>query len=245
MGLKDAIEQQLPLSEMDEKSRHYADSGKAIEQLSHAIKNMLQMVGGAAEVIDYALQAKQMNKFEKSWGILNLHFRRLRKNLLDIMDFTKKQSLDKCKCDINDELNQTLKSLKWITAYKRFKIRMHLDPEMPEVEVDPERISLMALNMLLSAVDRVDETEGVIQLKTVVCPTLNQFEISVIDNTLAYPDQMQERFFTPHETHHQRFSTGIGLALAQQIAVQHGGRLELVCADRNNRLAAIIPIRSA
>lgn len=234
-------EQKTASADADEKQRHYAQAGKAMLELSHAIKNILQMVGGAAEVIDYALQTRQMDKVEKSWGILSQNYKRLKKNLLDMLDYTKRQPLDPCKCDVNDELEQTLKSLKWVVAQKKFTIQAQLDSKLPEVTIDPERIGLMTLNMLLHAIDQVDEPDGQILLQTVFWRQQNQFEIRVTDNSPAYPAQLRQQLFTPHETHKQRFSTGIGLMLAQQIAFQHGGRIELTCTDKANTLTAILP----
>jgi nitrogen-specific signal transduction histidine kinase len=239
------LEPQTTSAEPDGKERHYAEAGRAMRELSHALKNILQMVGGAAEVIDYALQVKQMDKVEKSWGILSLNVKRLKKSLLDILDFAKKQPLDKCECDINEELKRTLNSLKWIVAYKKFKVQVQLDAALPQVEIDPERIGLMTLNLLLHAIDQVADNDGLIRLQTSFHPQQNQFAIRVTDNSPAYSPALQQQLFTPHETHQQRFSTGIGIVLAQQIASQHGGRIELTCADGANTLTAILPVKMA
>jgi len=241
----DLLEPQAPSAEVDEKERHYVEVGRAMRELSHALKNILQMVGGAAEVIEYALQVKQMDKVEKSWGILSLNVKRLKKSLLDILDFTKKQSIDKCECDINEELKRTLNSLKWISAHKKFRIQVQLDAALPQVDIDPERIGLMTLNLLLHAVDQVVDNDGLIQLQTKFHPKQDQFEIRVTDNSRVYSPELQRQLFTPHETCQQRFSTGIGIALAQQIASQHEGRIELTCAEGANTLAAILPVRTA
>lgn len=239
--LLESIEQS---AHMDEKDRHYAQAGKALRELSHALKNILQMVGGAAEVIDYALQVKQMDKVEKSWPILSQNVRRMKKNLLDILDYTKNQNLEKCMCNLNEELKRVLNSLKSIGQTKKFKLQAQLDSGLPEVEIDPERIGLMALNMLLHAIDQVAEGTGVVTIQTRYVASENQFEIRVSDNGELYTSEFQKQLFTPHETHKQRFSTGIGIVLAQQIARQHGGQITVECVPGQNSLSAIFPIKA-
>jgi len=233
------------LSKVDERTLHYAEAGRAMQEMSHSIRNILQIIGGAAEVIDYSLHAKQMDKVEKCWGILSLNVKRLKKNLLDIIDFTKKQSLDKCECDVNQELELAISSLDWIEVYKKFTIQVQWDSDLPQVEIDPERIGLMTLNLLLHAIDQVSDNDGLIQLRTQYCRQQNQFKICVTDNGRTYSPDLQRKLFGPHEASQQRFSSGIGIALAQQIAFQHEGRIELSLAEGANLLTAILPVKTS
>lgn len=238
--LLESIEQS---AQMDEKDRHYAKAGKALRELSHALKNILQMVGGATEVIDYAFQLKQMDKVEKSWPILSQNVKRMKKNLMDILDYTKKQNLEKCSCNLNEELKRVLNSLKSVAQVKKFKLQAQLDAGLPEVNIDPERIGLMTLNMLLNAIDQVPEEGGMVTIQTRYIASESQFEICVSDNGDPYTPEFQKQIFTPHETHKQRFSTGIGMMLAQQIANQHEGVISVHCSAGQNSLSAMIPIK--
>jgi len=226
----------------EQKERHYAEAGMAVRHLSHAIKNIIQMVGGAAEVIDCAMERNQMDRVIKSWPILSVNWRRLRKYLLDIMDFAKMQRPQIASCDIHEEIKSVLNSLKWIAGQKKFKLQVQLDPSMPQVQVDADRIGLMVLNMVLNAIDQAEDGLGVVRVQTRVAEL--QFQISVSDNALAYSPEFQEQIFTPHETHKQRFSNGIGMMLAQQIAANHGGRMTLDCRDGANMLTVTLPIKA-
>lgn len=244
MTQTELLEKQTDGTAEEQKERHYAEAGKAVRQLSHAIKNIMQMVGGAAEIIDVAIERNQMDRVLKSWSILSVNWKRLRKYLLDIMDYTKMQSPQTAACDIHEEIKRVLNSLKWIASQKKFKVQVHLDSAMPPVEVDAERIGLMVLNMLLNAIDQSPENEAVIQAQTRFDAAANQFTISVTDNGGAYTPEFQQQIFTPHETHQQRFSNGIGIMLAQQIACQHGGHIVLECRDSANTLSVTLPAKA-
>jgi nitrogen-specific signal transduction histidine kinase len=243
MSELELLEKQTDGTAEEQKERHYAEAGKAVRQLSHAIKNIMQMVGGAAEVIDCALERNQMDRVIKSWSILSLNWKRLKKYLLDIMDYTKQQSPQVAACDIHEEIKRVLGSLKWIAAQKKFKLQVQLDSAMPQVQADAERIGLMVLNMLLNGIDQSGD-EAAVQLQTRFDAAQNQFEIRVIDNGPAYPQEFQQQLFTAHETHKQRFSNGIGIMLAELIAGQHGGRMALDCRDGANTLTATLPVNA-
>jgi signal transduction histidine kinase len=225
------------------KEHHYAEAGEAVRQLSHAIKNIMQMVGGAAEIIDYAIERNQTDKMLKSWDILSVNWKRLRKYMLDIMDYTKMQPLQIATCDIHEEIKRVLNSLKWIASQKKFKLQVQLDSAMPQVGVDAERVGLMTLNMLLNAIDHAEDTTGIVQLQTRFISGQNQIEIRVTDNGAGYSTEFQQQLFTPHETHQQRFSNGIGMMLAGQIACQHNGHIALECRDGANALTATLPVQ--
>jgi light-regulated signal transduction histidine kinase (bacteriophytochrome) len=113
---------------------------------------------------------------------------------------------------------------------------------MPQVWVDAERVGLMVLNMALNAIDQAEDGLGVVRLQTRAAGT--EFQISVSDNAIAYSCELQEQIFTPHETHKQRFSNGIGMMLARQIACGHGGRITLDCRDGANTLTATLPVKA-
>jgi signal transduction histidine kinase len=243
MAGTELLEKQTDRAAEENKELHYAEAGKALRDLSHAIKNIMQMVGGAAEVIDYAMPLNQMEKVLKSWDILSLNWKRLGKYLLDILDYTRMPSLQIAPCDIHEEIKQVVHSLKWVTSHKKFKLQVHLDSTMPQVQADAERVSLMVLNMLLNAIDQVESETGAVQLQTCFVPGQNQIEIRVTDNGPAYSPQFQQQLFTAHETHQQRFSNGISIMLAQQIARQHNGQITLHCSDGANMLTAILPAK--
>jgi signal transduction histidine kinase len=204
----------------------------------------MQMVGGAAELIDCAMERNQMERVIKGWPILSLNWKRLRKYLLDIMDYTKMRSPQIAACDIHDPIREVIDSLKWIATQKKFKVQVQLDSAMPVVEADAERIGMMAQNMLLNAIDQSEDGSGVVQLQTRFDSAKAQFQIRVTDNGPAYLPDFQQQIFTPHETHKQRFSNGIGMMLAQQIACGHGGRITLDCRDGANTLTATLPVKA-
>jgi nitrogen-specific signal transduction histidine kinase len=237
------LEKQTDGTAEEQKEHHYAQAGEALRQLSHAIKNIMQMVGGAAEVIDYAIERNQTDKMLKSWDILSVNWKRLRKYMLDIMDYTKMQPLQIASCDIHEEIKRVLNSLKWASTQKKFKLQVQLDSAMPQVGVDAERVGLMTLNMLLNAIDQSEAAAGVVGLQTRFVSERNQIEIRVTDNGAGYSTEFQQQMFTPYETHQQRLSNGIGLMLAQQIACQHGGHITAECRDGANTLTAILPVQ--
>jgi signal transduction histidine kinase len=219
---------------------HLVESGKALLTLSHALKNILQMVGGAAEVIDYALEIDKIDKVRQSWGIFISNLQRLKKFLLDFLDYTKQRPLELSPCDPNNIVRNIVESMKNLLKQKKIKLQVHLDSSAIPLMLDEDRVGLMTLNMIINAIDMVEEGSGLVRIETHLLPDSGQLEIVVSDNATTIDEQVIDNLLTPFESHHHRFGCGIGLPLALQIAEQHGGTLELHTLQNQGHTARVI-----
>jgi len=210
-----------------EQSKRLQAAGQATLNLSHSVKNILQMVGGAAEVIDFGLRTNQIHRVKKSWDILKPNLERLRKFTLDMLDYSKERRLELAPCDFNRIIQGAIESLKSQLKQKESTLRINIDKEMPVVELDEERIHEMALNLILNAIDIVDHNTGTVNVKTMYHKDSNEIELSVSDNGPGMNQDMKGKIFTPFESGKNKFGTGLGMPIAKQIIDQHQGRIEI------------------
>ena len=204
-----------------------AASGKATLQLSHSVKNILQMVGGAAEVIDFGLKTNQIHRVKRSWDILKPNIERLKKFTLDMLDFSKERHLELGPCNFNRVIQGAIESLKSQLKQKKSKLNIRIDQNIPTVELDSERIHEMALNLILNAIDIVDESTGLVSVETNYLPNEQAVQLSITDNGPGMTEEMKEKIFTPFESGKNKFGTGLGMPIAKQIIDQHNGKIEI------------------
>ena len=212
--------------EMQENYR-LIEAGKATLNLSHSVKNILQMVGGAAEVIDFALKSKQFHRVTKSWDILRPNIERLKKFTLDMLDYSKERRLELEACDFNRVIQGSIESLQAQLKQKKSKTSIRVDQNMPQVELDGERIHEMSLNIILNAIDIVGDTGGLVSVETRYFAEQNEVLLAITDNGPGMTDEMKEKIFTPFESGKNKFGTGLGMPIAKQIIDQHNGRIEI------------------
>jgi len=210
-----------------EQNKRLLAAGQATLNLSHSIKNILQMVGGASEVIDFGLKSNQIHRVKKSWNILKPNLERLRKFTLDMLDYSKERRLELDACDFNRVIQSAVESLNSQLRQKKSELHITIDHSIPTIELDEERILEMTLNLILNAIDIVDQDTGVVNVKTKYHSDNGEVELSVSDNGPGITQEMQEKIFMPFESGKNKLGTGLGMPIAKQVIDQHNGRIEI------------------
>jgi signal transduction histidine kinase len=111
----------------------------------------------------------------------------------------------------------------------------HFDPDLPKIEVIPQDIGRVLLNLINNAFYAVNDKakqgiEGYSPTVTVSTKKLeNAIEISVQDNGNGIPETIKDKIFQPFfTTKPTGQGTGLGLSLAYDIVTKgHGGSLEV------------------
>jgi signal transduction histidine kinase len=217
----------MQAQESFEEDKGLIAAGKATLNLSHSVKNILQMIGGAAEVIDFGLRSNQIHRVKRSWDILKPNLERMRKYTLEMLDYSKERKLNPGPADFNRAIQGAIESLKSQLKTKNSRINIRIDRKMPEVFLDTERIHEMALNLILNAIDVVDDNDGLVSVETKYHPDEERISLAVTDNGHGISDEMKEKIFTPFESEKKGFGTGLGMPIAKQIIDQHKGTIEI------------------
>ena len=116
-------------------------------------------------------------------------------------------------------------------------MEMDLNPELPEVEVVPQNLGRVFLNMVSNACHatnlRRQETQAT---DASYMPTLkvttrldgDRVEVRMHDNGTGMPDEVKEKIFNPFfTTKPTNEGTGLGLALSSDIVRGHGGTIDV------------------
>jgi signal transduction histidine kinase len=90
---------------------------------------------------------------------------------------------------------------------------------LPEIECDPEQIKQVLLNLVMNAVQALDQA-GSVTISAEVKDS--RLVIDVSDNGPGVPLEDVDRLFSPFYTTKPN-GTGLGLPVAQQIVLRHGG----------------------
>jgi signal transduction histidine kinase len=104
----------------------------------------------------------------------------------------------------------------------------NLVPEELHVEVDRSQLFRVLVNLLRNAVEA-----GASRVRVWVRAQNTTLMIEVADDGPGLPERVRANLFRPFATTSRRGGAGLGLAIARDLMLAHGGDLELVATGRD------------
>lgn len=200
-----------------------ATAGAMAAGLAHEIRNPLTSLKVAAQMLCEFLKDSP-RELKRAEAIVR-ESRRLEKILNDLLARSR-QELHRRREDLNDLVRQVGELAGEELLARGLSIRMELDPDLPPVMMDGEKIEQVIWNLIRNAADAMN-APGEIVLRTLcVRAPVSGVCLQVDDNGQGLDDEALRRAFKPFFTTKEK-GTGLGLAICREIVRRHGGELTL------------------
>jgi signal transduction histidine kinase len=235
-------------------SEKMASLGELTAGIAHEIQNPLNFVNNFSEVSSELLdemndeldkgdieEAKVISKdIKQNLEKINHHGKRADAIVKGMLEHSRSSTGEKVPTDINvlaDEyLRLSYHGLRAMDKNFNADYKTDFDPNLPKVNVVPQDIGRVLLNIINNAFQAIkndelspdsyrDKNDEFKPLVTVSTKNLgDKIEISVRDNGPGIPDQIKEKIFQPFfTTKPTGQGTGLGLSLSYDIVKAHGG----------------------
>jgi two-component system nitrogen regulation sensor histidine kinase NtrY len=109
--------------------------------------------------------------------------------------------------------------------FREVEIRCALASDLPAIQVDPEQIRRVLINLVDNAIEAMDR-RGQVTVETQQDLTNGVARIIIADNGPGIPLAEREKLFLPYYSTKQRGS-GLGLAIVRRIVAEHGGSIDV------------------
>ncbi len=265
-------------------SEKMASLGELTAGIAHEIQNPLNFVNNFSEVSNELIDEMKeerikprearseqienelLDQLKENLTKINLHGKRADGIVKGMLQHSQKSVGGKETTDINvladDYLRISYQGLRAKDKTFMANYKMDLDPNLPLVNVIPQDIGRVLLNVFNNAFWAITErskTEGVLAhripsgktppvfLPTVTLTTKNlgdKIEIRVADNGSGIPDSIKDKIFQPFfTTKPAGQGTGLGLSLAYDIVKAHSGTISVNSSELDGTIFTIqIPI---
>jgi signal transduction histidine kinase len=136
-----------------------------------------------------------------------------------------------------DEFRQVIAEVQSAHPEIRIESRISIDHEP---FADTKRLGQLLGNLISNAVSHGDASEPI---TVTVTSDTDRFELCVINAGPSIPDDAVPKLFHPFERHNASVEQGLGLGLyiASQIAIAHGGTLDVSSSNRRTCFTLRIP----
>lgn len=198
-----------------------ASIGELASAIAHEIKNPLAGISGAIQVLAEDFPANDPRK-EIITEVLN-EIERLDRAVKDLLVFARPPSLHLILTPLQPIIERAKKLIDLQAQKQRVIIRLIYDDNIGSINVDPEQMQQVFLNIMLNALQSMP-TGGVLTIATNLRADKNEVDISFSDTGQGIDEHALKNIFKPFFTT-KHTGTGLGLAISRNIIEKHQGKI--------------------
>lgn len=233
---KDLTEQHR-LQEQVRRAEKLATLGELMAGVAHEIRNPLTAIKG---FVQYLHETDDEEERREYMPIISKEVDRINGVIEEMLYFSKPRPLRRRLLDLNDVVTATLRLVDNRAQRGQTRFVRHLAEGLPQLEGDESQLRQLLLNLLMNALQAIDGP-GEIVVRS--WRRTDQLCLQVSDNGCGIRPDDLARIYDPFFTTKAN-GTGLGLAVVQQIAVSHGGKLEVESAvGRGTTVQVLLPLR--
>jgi signal transduction histidine kinase len=215
-------------------SEKLAALGEMSAKMAHEIRNPLASIGGFARRVAKDLSRDDPNR--EYLEIVTREAERLERILTEQLQFARFARPRLAPHDLNTLVQASLVLVHDKVATKQVRVLKKLEPALPPLLLDADKINQVLLNILHNALESVPVGE---RIQVVTACDGGEVLLNVANDGPSIAREALKTIFLPFATS-RAGGTGLGLAVAWQIVREHGGS---IAVDSNEDWSTIFTVR--
>ncbi len=230
------------LRDRAEEQGRFAAAGELLGGVAHEVNNPLMAIASHAELrlADPRLAAEQRAEMQ---SILR-QAQRAAKLLRGLLRFVRAGEKRAAAVNLNDVVRSAIDLVSYRFIIDEISIEGRLDPSLPAVVGDANRLEQVVVNLLSNGLDalRLIKPPRRLTVDSFVDPRLGRVCVTVTDNGPGVAAEIAQRLFRPFASTKGRRGTGLGLYISRQLVREAEGELDLVAhGERGARFLLWLP----
>jgi signal transduction histidine kinase/pSer/pThr/pTyr-binding forkhead associated (FHA) protein len=216
-----------------------AAMGETVASISHSVKNMLQGLRSGAGAINLALGRGDLELAREGWPILARNLDRVYALTFNMLAWSRTNAPEITLVQIEPIINDAISLVRGACERRSITMQSNVEPDMPPVPIDQTAVLQVLLNVLNNAIDAVPSKSGVVELSVSIPQTGEFVEITITDNGSGIEAGCKEEAFQAFRTTKGQRGTGLGLAVARKVVLEHKGEIELSDSNTGGTICRI------
>ena len=219
LGAHRDITEQIILEQQLVRSQRMESIGTLAAGIAHEVGNPLTAISSLVQVI----QRTSTDEFAKEkLELINSQVSRITRIIRELVDFSRPTTRVVKPTNINRIVKEALNIVQYGKKVKDITFKLDLDEHLPEIAAVPDQIVQVFINILMNAVDSLDERRGTITVQS--HKNEQAVEVIVHDTGKGIESSALENIFEPfYTTKTTGQGTGLGLWVSYGIVKSFGG----------------------
>ena len=231
------------------RSERLAATGQLAASIAHEINSPLQAI--SVLLGSMGKQYRDDAHLIENLDILKQAIGNIRDTVRSLLDLNRPGMELKQPGNINEVIRQTLTLARNLLKRNRIKVQLDLSPEIPNINLSPQQMYQMFLNLVnnaiegmsgqiepLSGVPREESLNKEIRISSKI--ESEQICIRISDTGSGIPEKDLQYLFDPFFTSKKKMGLGVGLSICYGIVEEHNGT---IVAENDPESGAVFTIR--
>jgi len=212
--------------------------GKMAAGVAHEVRNPLSSIKGFATLL--GSKFKEGSREHEAADILVQEAERLNRSITELLNYARPTILRKEAVNLGEMIDMSLKLISSDAQALEVKISRHIEPDLPAIPVDRDKINQVLLNLYLNALQAMEQSTSQKELLVSVhrSATENMLVIEVQDTGSGIPQTDLDKVLDPYFTT-KPDGTGLGLALAYKIIDEHKGTIHFTSRENKGTIVSV------
>jgi signal transduction histidine kinase len=198
----------------------FAATGRIARTIAHEVRNPLTNISLATEQLQE--EVPRTEETELLIGMIDRNSIRINQLITDLLNSTKFAQLIFSHAHLNDLLDEALDLAKDRIELKHIKVNKEYDSNLQDVNVDPDKMKIAFLNLIINAIEAMEDNRGVLTIIT--SKHKGKCVVRIQDNGIGIDEEHIPRIFEPYFTSKAKGS-GLGLTNTLNIILNHKGNI--------------------
>lgn len=206
-------------------SEKLAATGRLARTLAHEIRNPLTNINLSIDHLKgMDFTDLQLHYFE----IIGRNSKRINDILTELLASSKPAQTQKQDHVLQDILDRSIHAAMDRIMLKHIKLQVRYEEKPIHIEADADKLSMAILNIIINAVEAMDENTG--RLMITLTQTKESSEIRITDNGVGIAEENIPKLFEPYFTA-KRNGMGLGLPAALNILQAHEAQIDVTSVE--------------
>jgi len=218
--------------------------GLLISSVSHGLKGLLNGLEGGIYLVNSGLEKNDSNRLEKGWEMVQRNVGRIRSMVMDILYYAKEREPQYKKLSAVDVFNEASGVMEKKMEDLGIDFRRKAADEAGELDADHNAVRALLVNILENSLEacRMDSSNDNPRIDFALKGLDDKVVFEISDNGIGMDTETREKLFTLFFSSKGTEGTGLGMFVANQIAKQHGGYIQVDSeTGEGSRFSIVLP----
>lgn len=141
------------------KSERLAAVGEMAAEIGHDLNNYLSIVSGHAYLLSMHIENRAYDRVARSAGMITEQVEKMEKFTAGLLESARQES-ETSECDLNELITKSIDFVKFWKRFKGIEFRTQFDSRLPALEIDPNQIQRVLVNLYSNAADAMTGSQS-------------------------------------------------------------------------------------